>query len=199
MKIIADCKPINISSGIQTIRNASRSLLLISIYLAGTAIGCVVYIQSDTVREFFNNAVLKSVYTDLSLTELICGSFTAALACCAVLFGAGLSLTGYPLSYALPFLFGAFSGLFFLGTVSIEMPLSVIKTLLMIPLFCVGACCTLSMSEYAADMTGMLTGKRSREADEWKKYTVRFLILTAATVLSAILQSFFILLFRHLN
>ena len=199
MKIIADCKPIDISSGVQTIRSTSRSILLTTVYLAGAAIGCAVFVRNDSLREIFNNVVLEGVYTRFSLAELICGSITAALACCAILFGAGLSLIGYPLSYALPFLTGAFSGAFFLATVSSEMQLSIIKTLLIAPVFCAGACCTLSMSEYAADMTGILTGKRNREADEWKKYTVRFVILTAITVLSSMVQSFLILLFRHLN
>lgn len=54
------------------------------------------------------------------------------------------------------------------------------------------------MSEYAADLTGMLTGKRSREAEEWKKYTARFVILTAITIIAIFLQSFLLLLFRHL-
>ena len=199
MKIIADCKPINLSSGMQKLKESSRSVLFTSIYLAGTATGCTFYIYWKAIRELFNNKISEMVYTRFSASELFCGSITAAITCCVLLFGSGLSLIGYPLSFASPFVIGAFSGAFFLSTVISDMPLSIIKSLFLAPLFCIGVCCLLSMNEYAADMTGILAGKRSREADEWKKYTVRFLILTAAAILSTILQSFFILLFRHLN
>lgn len=199
MKIIADCKPINLSSGMQKLKEVSRSVLFTSIYLAGTASGCAAFIYWKTIRELFNNTILEMVYSRFSAAELICGSFTVAIACCAVLFGSGLSLIGYPLSFASPFMIGAFSGAFFLATISSTISLSIIKSMLLAPLFCIGVCCILSMSEYAADLTGMLTGKRSREAEEWKKYTARFIILTAATIIAILLQSFLLLLFRHLN
>ena len=198
MKIIADCKPIDLSSGMQKLKKSSLSILFTSIYLAGTATGCAAYIYWDTVREFIDNSISEMIYTRFSASELICCSITVAIACCIVLFSSGLSLIGYPLSFASPFVIGVFSGAFFLSTVSSVMPLSIIKSLILAPLFCIGVCCLLSMSEYAADLTGMLTGKRSREAEEWKKYTARFVILTAITIIAIFLQSFLLLLFQHL-
>lgn len=199
MRIIADYKPVNLSGTIEIIKNSSGAALLCSVFFAGTAAGCALYIHCVPVRDFFDDILINAVYSRFSLAEMICISCTAVLTYCSVLFGAGLSLIGYPAAYVLPLFLGTLSGAFFLATQNSMLPFPLIRCILLTPLFSLGGCFILTMSEYSIEMTGMLRGKRKRVTDDWKKYVLRFMILTALTMLVFLILSFVLILFRHLN
>ena len=105
-------RPIDLTKGVAWIKEESNPILITVIYLCGVAAGSTLAIRSDAVRKAAGHVLelLAGSASPVSLF-LLCALFSVLL--CAVLYGAGLCLIGYPCIYAVPLVLGTLSGAFF--------------------------------------------------------------------------------------
>lgn len=200
MRIVTSYQPGDIAEGIKKITVHSNRILLSAIYLSGLIFGCILYITAEPLRSFADRVLQGTLVEQTPLSELSILLAVMALGAGTVLFGAGLSLVGYPCIYLTPFCLGFATGLFFISFFGTDTPMGLIRILLLQPVCGASICAVLSMCGYAADMSGSLIRSRNgREAQDAQKYALRILLLTVSAMVFALILSCIMVLLRHIR